>query len=379
MAGAIISPSLPSMYHQFSDVRGAEYLVRLVLTVPAFFIALCSPVAGFIVDRFGRKQVLILGLLLYGIAGSSAAFLESIYHILVTRVFLGVAVAAIMTTITTLIADYYEGRTRARFIGLQAASIGIGGMVYLTSGGLLAEIAWNAPFLIYLTALVLVPVTISSIFEPKVLKQKSFNPVKISEGDRSILRKSLPLMVFICALMFFVHIMFYLIPTQLPFHLRDLTGATGVKIGIAIATSTFFSAIASYMYGRISSYASYITIIQISLGLIGIGYVILGVSTLYIHILIGLFFSGVGVGLFMPNVTMWLSVVAPASYRGRALGALTTSIFLGHFSSVVVMQPFISRFGFSDTFIFIAVIIGVLISLLMIFSRWNFLRLRDVS
>lgn len=378
MAGAIISPSLPSMLDHFSDVPNADYLVRLVLTVPALFIALFSPVAGYVVDRFGRKHVLMTGLLLYGIVGSSAALLDSIYQILLTRVFLGIAVAAIMTTITTLIADYYDGRTRARFMGLQAASIGIGGMVYLTTGGLLAEISWNAPFAIYLTALLLIPLTLASIYEPVVERTASSEGSK-HKNDCSHLKSVFPLMTFICVLMLLVQAFFYMVPTQLPFYLRDLTGARALQIGVAIASSTFFSALASLMYIRISIGVAHIRLVIVSLILVGVGFFIMSISFLYVHILIGLFFTGTGVGLFMPNITMWLSEVAPPVYRGRSLGALTTSIFLGHFSSLLIMQPFVTQFGFAATFRYTAALIGLLVLFLTFAHRWNFLKLRDVD
>lgn len=357
MSGAIISPSLPAMLDHFSDVPNAEYLVRLILTLPALFIALVSPVSGLIIDRFGRKFVLLAGLLLYGLAGTSAVLLDSIYHILITRAFLGIAVAVIMTTITTLIADYYDGTTRAKLMGLQAAAIGIGGMVYLTTGGFLAELSWNAPFIIYITSLMLIPLTLVSIYEPVTRNNRSAAEIEFRNiNSRRELKKKIPLLLGIYWLMFLMQMTFYTVPTQLPFYLHALTGANAIKIGIAIASSTLFSAIASYMYGRISILFSYIHIICISILLTGAGFTIISYSTSYYHILIGLFFSGLGVGLFMPNVTMWLSVIAPAAYRGRALGGLTASIFIGHFLSLIIIQPFITHFGFTRTFLFIGLI-----------------------
>jgi MFS family permease len=372
MSGAIISPSLPAMLEHFSDIPNAEYLVRLVLTLPALFIALLSPVSGLIIDRFGRKFVLLAGLSLYGITGTSAVLLDSIYHILITRAFLGIAVAAIMTTITTLIADYYDGTTRAKLMGLQAASIGVGGMVYLTTGGFLAEISWNAPFIIYITSLLLIPLAFVSIYEPVARNNLSFDEIFTrNTQSRQALKKVLPLLLGIYMLMLLLQLIFYAVPTQLPFYLHALTGANAIKIGIAIASSTLFSAVASYMYGRLSILISYIHIVIISLFLTGTGFTIISYSTSYYQVLIGLFFSGFGVGLFMPNVTMWLSVVAPTAFRGRALGGLTASIFIGHFLSLIIIQPFITHFGFTRTFFFIG-LIQICIALLFLLIRGVF-------
>ena len=154
MAGATIAPSLPGMEKHFSElgVANAELLVRLVLTFPALFIVIGSPIAGIIIDKFGRKPLLAASVLLYGLAGSSGSYLESLELILVGRALLGFAVAGVMTSATTLITDYFTGQARASFIGLQAAFMGFGGVLFLSLGGRLADLNWHAPFLIYLFA-----------------------------------------------------------------------------------------------------------------------------------------------------------------------------------------------------------------------------------
>lgn len=50
MAGATIAPSLPAMQDYFAEVGSVELLVKLVLTIPALFIVIGSPIAGLIVD-----------------------------------------------------------------------------------------------------------------------------------------------------------------------------------------------------------------------------------------------------------------------------------------------------------------------------------------
>ena len=71
LAGALLAPSLPDMALAFQDVPNAEFLVMLTLTMPALFIALGSPFAGILLDKLGRKPVLIVSLILYGISGTS--------------------------------------------------------------------------------------------------------------------------------------------------------------------------------------------------------------------------------------------------------------------------------------------------------------------
>jgi MFS family permease len=87
MAGATIAPSLPQMQKHFAEVENVELWVRLVLTIPALFIALSSPFAGIAVDRFGRKLLLIFSAAVYGLAGSSGFISNSLPSIIIGRVF----------------------------------------------------------------------------------------------------------------------------------------------------------------------------------------------------------------------------------------------------------------------------------------------------
>ncbi|MCP4361028.1 MAG: MFS transporter [Chloroflexi bacterium] len=140
LAAIIIAPALPEMADVFKDVPNADFLVRLTLTIPALFVAIGALFAGLLLDRWGRKQVLIVAITLYGLVGTAGFFLDSLMAILVSRALLGLAVAGIMSGFTTLIFDYFRGSKLNQFMGYQGAFIGLGGMVFLLLAGFLADI-----------------------------------------------------------------------------------------------------------------------------------------------------------------------------------------------------------------------------------------------
>ena len=167
MSGATIAPSLPQIAKVFGDVPNAEFLSKLILTMPALFVAISAPLAGRFIDKYGRLKLLFVSIVFYAFAGASGFFLNDLYHILIGRAALGVFVGAIMTIATTLIGDYFEGQDRQRFIGIQGAFMALGGVVFVGSGGLLADVSWRAPFLIYFSALIFLPIIMSILKEPK--------------------------------------------------------------------------------------------------------------------------------------------------------------------------------------------------------------------
>ena len=347
MAGATIAPSLPAMQEHFRDVNNAALWVRLVLTLPALFIVIGSLMAGVVVDRFGRKPLLLAAATLYGLAGASGYVLESLFHILIGRAFLGFAVAGIMVTATTLIADYYRGAARAAFMGLQAAFMGLGGVLFLSLGGVLADQNWRFPFLIYLFAGLLVPLIAWAIPEPERAPASTTQATSDSAPAFPV-----KLLAFVYGVALLTQIIFYLIPVQLPFYLKELANANASQSGLAIALTTLFSAIASFSYGKIKQRLGFFSILVLVFGLMGLGYIIIGLVHNYAFVFVGLAIAGMGLGLLMPNLNLWIASEVSDVARGRTLGGLTTFFFLGQFLSPLISQPVSKVVGLGTTYAF---------------------------
>ena len=364
MAATTIAPSLPAINQHFEstvanpDLRAT--LVQLLITLPALFIVIGSPLAGIVVDRFGRKPLLLISTVLYGLAGSSGIYLESLTTILVGRALLGLAVAGIMVSATTLIADYYTGSARATFMGLQSGFMGLGGVLFLTLGGILAQQSWHYPFGIYLFAWLIVPLIVLFIFEPHSaeISKRSSHPYISAETEMATQSIPIGVMVVVYGLSMLIQIAFYLIPVQLPFFLKDLVQAVPSQTGMAIAFCTLFAAIASVNYGKIKQRMEFVSFLPLVFGLMGIGYLLIGQSSNWAQVLTGIALCGMGVGLLMPNMSIWLMTTVPEAIRGRALGGLSTAIFLGQFLSPIVTQPFAKTLGLGKVY---AIVGGMLI------------------
>jgi MFS family permease len=239
-----------------------------------------------------------------------------------------------MVSATTLIADYYLGAARAAFMGLQAGFMGLGGVIFLTVGGALAQQNWHYPFGIYLLAWLFVPLILAFILEPR--RSAIGDPREIEAPEPATMPVAVLAIVYSLTTM--SQIAFYLIPVQLPFFLENLVKAQPSQSGLAIALCTLFSAIASVSYGKLKQRMEFIAFLPIVFGLMGIGYLLIGQSANWLQVLTGLAISGMGLGILMPNMTVWLSTAVPDAVRGRAMGGLSTALFLGQF-----LSPFAKR------------------------------------
>jgi len=362
MVTGVIVPALPLMEANFGGVRRAALWVRFVVTIPSLFIAVVAPLAGSLVDRIGRKKVVAMSTLLFGLSGVAGFFAPTMAVLLVSRASLGIALGGLMTSVTTLIADYYAGEERRQFMGLQAAAMGFGGTASLALGGVLADVGWRVPFLAYSFGFVLLPPILLILYEPAVGDRCKDRPNLLSEAGvcaaESVraspdvaerrLKSSVPLglILFVYALALGMQVIVYLLPMQLPFYLRDFVGAGVSRSGLAIAAMSGAYALASLAYGRLAARLDHVRVLSVAIGLIGVGFLTISVARAWVPMLLGLLLAGTGQGILTPGLNVWVADEAPAEARGRALGGLATAVFLGIFVSPMVAQPVSAAVGF---------------------------------
>lgn len=132
----------------------SQSLAGLIITTHGLLIFVTSPLAGFLIDKFGPRRPLILGFTLYGVIGGAGLVIEIFPLLLVSRAGLRIAVAFVYTAVTVLIYNLYEGDRENRVMGLLGSGYSMGAAVYQLLGGVLGTLSWHGPFGIYLLALV---------------------------------------------------------------------------------------------------------------------------------------------------------------------------------------------------------------------------------
>lgn len=345
MSVITISPALPQMAKEFSGVENAAFLVKLVLTIPALMIAIFSPITGRLIDRYGRLKILWMSLVLYALSGSAGYYLNNIYHILISRAVLGISVGMSMTIVITLIADYFDGMERQKFVGIQIAFMSMGGILFIGLGGILADLGWRYPFFIYLTSLLILPLSMMYLREPPVVK-------KINQANGNAKPPGIIWLLFINTM--FMWIIFFLIPVQIPFYLKSIGTEKNSLVGAAIATATAFSAISSFSYSRIKSRFGFLSIFSMGYLLMAAGFICISISHTYILVLVAMMLTGLGMGMMIPNTNMWVMKIVPPIIRGKEIGKLTTFWFLGQFLSPILIFPVLNMLSLSSTFMLAA-------------------------
>lgn len=367
MGGAAVAPALPLIGESFPDA--SEMAVSLIITLPSLAIVFSGFFVGSLADRGGRLPVLSASLLIFTIAGVSGFFLNSLLAILAGRFILGIGIAGITVTTTALISDYYSGMTRTKVFGYQGASMGIGVLILETSGGFLAGISWRMAFLIYLIGLVILIGVLATMKEP--IRQLRPLPPVTTEKDAATRGETTPKLslktaqeptpVFEISLiyltLFMSMVMFFLMPTKLPYLIIDILTSTGLLnaggifanpallSGLFLGLMGCFTALVGLFYWRIAGQMHRTLILAITYLMLCVGFITLGFSDSLLMAGISVIIIGTANGLIVPTLLNWLMSVTPREIIGKVTGGYSVSLNMGQFLSSLVVVPVFAVVG----------------------------------
>lgn len=143
---ALVSPLLDTLTGPFG-VSAAQ--IGLMVTAVAAPAVVLIPLSGVLVDRIGRKPVLVAGLALFGIGGVAIAFTTNFSVVLGLRIVQGIGFSGVTPVIITILGDLYDGDSEATAQGLRFGVSGLSQAVFPALAGALIVVAWQYPFVIY--------------------------------------------------------------------------------------------------------------------------------------------------------------------------------------------------------------------------------------
>lgn len=114
---------------------------ELVWAINAYSLAFAALLFtwGVLGDRFGRKRILMIGLVLFGVASALCAFADSPGELIAYRALMGVGGASVMPVSLSIVTVIFPPQERGRAIGIWSAAVGGAVAIGPVLGGLLLE------------------------------------------------------------------------------------------------------------------------------------------------------------------------------------------------------------------------------------------------
>lgn len=144
MEGTIVSTAVPRIT---SDLSGIE-LVSWVYAIYMLTTAVSTPIYGKLADLFGRKKVMLVGIIIFLIGSILCGLSFSMQQLIVYRAIQGLGAGVVMPLTMIIIGDLYEeAKERAKAQGWISAVWGVAGVLGPLLGGFLVDtLSWRYIF-----------------------------------------------------------------------------------------------------------------------------------------------------------------------------------------------------------------------------------------
>ncbi len=339
MGVSLISPVLPELRPAFGISDAEAGLVITAFALPGIFL---TPIIGLFADRFGRKQVLVPLLITYGVSGVAIAFTTKFVIVLTLRVFQGIGATALIMLSVTLIGDIYHGNQRDTLVGINGSMVGIGAAFFPIVGGVLGDVAWNAPFLVYGSGIFVGLFAIILVQEPT--RNESTDTVQVYLTRLFVASRSSRALAIFAAMFASVFVFYGAAITALPLLLSDEFGLSPGVIGFILAFVSLANAATASQYGRISQIRSGPELIALGFVSLGLGILVIWLAPDITLISIGLLAVGIGLGLLYPSVDTMIIAGFSEELRAGIMGLRTSVFRLGQTTGPIVFT------GAAETF-----------------------------
>ena len=311
--------------------HATPFLIGLAVGIYGLGQAIFQIPMSLAADKFPRKPIIMLGLILFALGGVIAANATDIYGVIIGRALAGSG--AVSAVLMALLADVTreEMRTKAMatmgltiassimlafaFGPLLVGSLGISGLFWLTAGfAILAMLL-----------LLFVPTPLRVLkhnLDNKSIGQQLADVIKIGDLNR--------LHIGIFALHLTLTAIFVILPQQL----TDVMGLSVRQQGlvylpllfIGFAVAIPFIIIAEKKRKMRQVFLGAMALMTASLALLALG------SQAGIGIILGLLFYFMGFNLLEATIPSWISKRAPVANKATAMGLNSSSQFLGAFA-----------------------------------------------
>lgn len=342
------------------------WLIGMALGVYGLGQVLLQIPLGWLSDRIGRKSTITLGLLVFAAGGLVAALSHTLAGIVVGRALQGMG--AVAGAGTALAADLTRQENRSKVMGLIGVSIGVAFLLALILGPPLEAVAGLPGLFAATSVLALTALALLWWIVPTPARAAAPAAATLA-GVLSMLRDGRLLVL--NGSVFFLHLLLTASFVGLPLLLAD---RLHLPVNRHWELYLPVMVIAAFVMGaclhRMRELAQSLRLVAVCVVATGVGLLGLGLASDHVAMLgaaAAVFFSAFN--LLEAALPSLVSQLAPGELRGAAMGAYSTSQFLGAFVGGAVGGIALGKLGVDGVFLCAAAMTLLWLPLVLVSAR----------
>ena len=344
----MILPVLSLFAEQLDGATPA--LIGLAMSIYGLPQVLLQIPFGLMSDKFGRKKLIIVGLTLFFAGSVVAALSSNIYGVLIGRALQGAG--AISAVIMALVADLTQEIHRTKAMATIGVSIGVSFGVGIILGPIIAATFGGVQSIFWVTAILTLLAIVTIIYVvPNPMQSKLHRDAEFVPADAMAALKN-PELLRLDYGIFILHLILMAIFVVVPKLMRNAGLIAGDEwqvylpvFVISMALIVPFIILAEKKRQMKKVFLGAIAALLIA----AVGFALFHENLVTLIIFLSVFFCGFN--LLEATLPSLVSKTAPADLKGTAMGAYSSSQFMGLFIGGLVGGWFNGQFGVTAVFL----------------------------
>lgn len=362
----LLSPIIADLAQVFavSEARAGLFIIIYTGT-----LMVVLPVTGVIADRIGRRTAVLGGLVVFGLSGAAIALVETFEAAIALRVIQAVGVAFGQPILVAMLGDLYSGARETTAQGIRVAIDSALSIVTPFLAGVLFVIAWQAPFLVYLTA---IPVAVVLWWAlPETAAGGGTGSLGAQLGDLAVFVRDRVVGVVLLSL-FVRYVVLYGFYTYVSVLAVREVGVDVVVVGIALSVFSTLKLLSSTQAGRFADRTSPATVVLVGFALSGLGVFAMGILPTVAVLFGAVVVHGVGDGLISPTQKSLVNHLSAQEVRGSAMSLAFTVSNVGRSVGPLGLGVVLVVIGPAPTFALLGALGGGLgMATMVVVHRWR--------
>lgn len=304
MMSAVISPALPLMMRAFPNIDRVN--IELLATIPNAGMIVGLLFSPIMIRKWHPKNVVVIGLLFVGIAGTLPVFLDNYYAIILSRILLGLGIGSYNSLAVSLILQLYRNDQKDlnQMIGFQNIMNNLGYVAASLVICYLVTISWHAVFWVYIIALPVLLAFVVFVHLPRQTKDSQKQQVSF----RTAFSHTPAIVIWIGVIVLFIYIFYMAMAYKLPTLVVDSKlgneSTASLMLALIAGIGIPFSAAFSWFERVLHQF-----VFPLCLAFNAVGFFFLSHSHYFITLLLSCIVLGSGFGLVMPFIFKWIDEV----------------------------------------------------------------------
>jgi MFS family permease len=356
-----IAPALSDISASFPNVSVS--IIQMLLTISQLMTVPFSLLAGRLASTFTKKTITLFSIGAVCLGGCIPLIVSSnIIFLIIASCLIGSGMGALITATSALICEYFDGEERSNLMGIQAAVVNTGAMIFSILGGQLSRVDWKFAYVSYL-------ITIPAMIVVVLLLPKG----RIEEKADKVDNNGIGVNVFYLAIIgFLLCIFFNTYNTNISLYVAEQNLGNSVQASTASTFCTLGGILGGITLKKtLTVFNKYIVSFSLVMSALGMGLTFMAGNLLVICV--GGFMVGFALGVFAPSVSFIVSEYLTAQNLSIGIAIVFAFCNFGNSLSPIIINQINAVFhgGVKEKFLISAFAMVIIFLITMIKTKYE--------